>query len=471
MRRSRALAAVVLTAGVVGACAAVPVFADGVLADTGTPTTVGLGWYNQTGFNYTDQSFTLQGTLSNAASSPTLTGIPGEPVTITEQVAGTGATKTVAQATTDANGDFTLIMTNQVAGGIFHAVFAGDPANGYAASTSDPLPVEPEQSDVDIAFSTLPKSQMLAGSTVTFAGQVYVPADDVPSGGTNPATPVAGATVWVYTGYPLTASSPHATTAADGTFTVSFKPTVTATWQVQVASPIPMPYSTYMPKAGGWSAKVTVLHQDKTRVEAFTVPATHEIHSAFKAAGVVQALNGTKWQAAASATVAYYVRSLPSGKWSYAGKSKTNAKGAFSWAPELTRLGRLQWQARVEKTVVGTTTLEPSDSAAKNSSFVDRTYVTSFVALHLYGDTSLGAIIQDYPQSGGMHYANVTGTAKFYYLPTGSKTWRYLGASKATSANPGSVSIEPAGTLSGKFKIVFAAQGNFLGSTGTQTLK
>jgi hypothetical protein len=159
------------------------------------------------------------------------------------------------------------------------------------------------------------------------------------------------------------------------------------------------------------------LQQDKTRVESFTVPAIHEIHGAFHAVGVVQELNGTKWQPAASATVAYYVRSLPSGKWSYAGRGKTSAKGAFSWAPELTRLGRLQWQARVEKTTVGSTTYEPSDSAAKNSSFVDRTYVTHFVAMHLNGSTSLAAIVQDYPQSGGTHYANVTGTAKFYYLP------------------------------------------------------
>jgi hypothetical protein len=471
MRRSRALAAIVLIAGAAGACAAVPVFADSAHADAGTPTSMVIGWDNQTGYNYTDQSFTVGGTLSNAANSPTLTPVPDEPVTITEQVAGAGATETVGHATTDAAGDFTLLMANQVAGGVFQAVFAGDAVNGYAASTSTPLKVEPEQSDVDITFSTVPKPQVVAGSTVTFAGKAYVPADDVASGGTNPATPVAGATVWVYTGYPRSSSSPHATTAADGTFSVSFKPTATATWQVQVVSPIPMPYSTYTPSAGGWNAKVTVLHQDKTRVETFTVPATHEIHGAFKATGAVQALNGTHWQPAASANVAFYVRSLPSGKWSYAGKSKTNAKGAFSWAAEPVRLGRLQWQARVGKTVVGTTTFEPSNSAARDSAFVDRTFVDSFVALHLHGATSLGAIMLDYPQSGGVHYANVTGIAKFYYLPAGSKTWRYLGASKATSANGGSVSVEPSGTLSGKFKIIFAAQGNFLGSTGTQTLK
>jgi len=57
-----------------------------------------------------------------------------------------------------------------------------------------------------------------------------------------------------------------------------------------------------------------------------------------------------------------------------------------------------------------------------------------------------------------VHYANVTGIAKFYYKPTNSNTWRYLGQSRATSANPGSVAIEPADTLEGTFKIIFPAQ-------------
>jgi hypothetical protein len=90
--------------------------------------------------------------------------------------------------------------------------------------------------------------------------------------------------------------------------------------------------------------------------------------------------------------------------------------------------------------------------------------------MHLNGHTSIGALMEDYPQSGGAHYANVTGIAKFYYEPTGSKSWRYLGESSATSANHGSVAVEPGGTLDGTFKIVFAAQGDFLGSSATHSL-
>jgi hypothetical protein len=161
---------------------------------------------------------------------------------------------------------------------------------------------------------------------------------------------------------------------------------------------------------------------------------------------------------------------LPRGKWTYAGSVKTRSSGAFAWKSQIHKLGKFAWQARVKQTTVGSTEYKASASAADDSFFVDRTFVTNFVALHLYGATSLAAIIQDYPQSGGVHYANVTGIARFYYEPAGSRTWRYLGASRATRANPGSVAIEPAGTLDGGFKIIFPAQGDFLGSSGTRSL-
>jgi hypothetical protein len=208
----------------------------------------------------------------------------------------------------------------------------------------------------------------------------------------------------------------------------------------------------------------------QTRIEGFKVPARHEIHGAFDASGTVQELSGKAWQAAPSATVALYYRSLPHGNWTHAGNVNTGSGGAFAWKSEITRLGKFQWQARVEHTTIGSTDYLASKSPARDSFFVDRTYVTHFVALHLNGDTSLAAIIQDYPQYGGVHYANVTGIAKFYYEPTGSKKWRYLGESRATRANGGSVAVEPAGTLDGNFKIVFPAQGDFLGSTGKRSL-
>jgi hypothetical protein len=463
MRASRKLAAVFVVAGVAGACAAVPAFAD-----TGVSTGFGFGQDNQASFNYTDQTITLSGTLWDTAVTPN-TPIANEPVTVTEQVAGTGTAKDVGAATTDAHGNFTVTLADQPVGGIFAAVFAGDTSNGnnYAATTSLPVKVTPDFSDVDVTYTATPKS-VATGSTVTFSGKVDVPADD--KGGTNPQTPIVGANVYVYTGGEYTSASPHAATGTNGTFSISVKPTATASYHVEVDANEPWPYCLYLYETIVGPTTITVINPRQTRVESFKVPAMYEIHGNFDASGTVQELNGTRWQAAASATVALYYRSLPSGNWTYAGSVKTGSGGAFAWKPQIHKLGKFAWQARVEQTTLGSTEYKASDSAAANSFFVDRTYVTHFVAMHLNGHTSLGAIIQDYPQSGGAHYANVTGIAMFYYEPTGSNTWRYLGESRATSANRGSVGIEPVGTLNGTFKITFPAQGDFLGSSATRFL-
>ncbi len=463
MRASGKLAVVLVLAGLAGTCAAAPAFAD-----TGVSTGFGFGQI-EPAYNYTNQTIMLSGTLWNTAVTPNTT-LADEPVIITEQVAGTGPAQDVGSATTDAGGNFTVTLTDQPVGGIFEAVFAGDTSNGndYAGTTSSPVTVVPTwPSDVDVDYTATP-NPVAAGSTVTFSGTVYVPADDY--GGTNPETPIAGANVYVFTGSEYTSTSPHTTTATDGKFSVSVKPTATSTYSVEVIASEPWPYCPYVYETRVDPTTVTVVNPRQTRVESFTVPATYEIHGTFGASGTVQDLNGKKWQAAASATVALYYRSLPSGNWTYAGNVKTGSSGAFAWKSQIHKLGKFGWQARVEQTAVGSTGYKPSDSTAKDSFFVDRTYVTHFVAMHLNGDTSLGAIIQDYPQSGGVHYANVTGVAKFYYEANGSKTWRYLGESRATSANGGSVAIEPGGTINGEFKIVFAAQGDFLGSSSTRSL-
>ena len=466
MRAVRKLAVVLVVAGMAGACAVVPAFAD-----TAVPTAFGFGQVEQGTYNYTDQTISFSGTLWDTAVTPN-TAIANEPVTITEQVAGTGAAKDVGSAITGANGNFTVTLTDRVVGGIFRAVFAGDTSDGndYSATTSPPIEVTPENySDVDASYGVNPNSPVTTGSTVTFSGTVFVPADD--GVGINPKTPIVGATVYVYTGGQYTATSPHASTGKNGAFSVSVKPTTTTTYNVEIIANEPWPYCLYVYETILGSKTITVRNPRQTRIESFRVPATHEIHASFEPSGTVQELNGKKWQAAPSATVALYDRSLPNGKWVYVGNAKANSSGAFAWKYQIHKLGRFGWQARVEQTTVGSTEYKASDSAAKNSLFADKTYVTEFVVLHLNGHTPIGALMEDYPQSGGgAHYANVTGIAKFYYEPTGSKSWRYLGESRATNANPGSVSVEPAGTLDGKFKIVFPAQGDFLGSSATHSL-
>ena len=162
-------------------------------------------------------------------------------------MAGTGAAG-VGSATTDANGNFTVTLTDQarrrdLRGGLS----PGDTANGndYAATTSLPVKVQPEfPSDVDVAYTKPPKSPVKAGGTVKFAGTVYVPADD--QGGTNPQTPIVGANVYVFTASEYTSTSPHAVTNAKGKFSISVKPSATTTYTTEVVSSVPLPYSLYV---------------------------------------------------------------------------------------------------------------------------------------------------------------------------------------------------------------------------------
>lgn len=214
------------------------------------------------------------------------------------------------------------------------------------------------------------------------------------------------------------------------------------------------------------SSAVTVKVQ--TRVPTFTVPASREVHSLFKISGTAQRRAGSGWTAATSVLVDYFFRVLPSSKWNYAGTGRTNSRGAFSSELGLIKFGHLAWQARVRTQTQHGTEYLTSSSVTRDSFFTDRTYVTEFVALHLHGVTDLGAIIQDWPQSGGVSYTTVRGVAKFYYHPKGTSTWRYLGSDRTSSI--GAVADDLSGTVDGYFRIVFPAQGYFLGSESTQYL-
>ena len=170
-----------------------------------------------------------------------------------------------------------------------------------------------------------------------------------------------------------------------------------------------------------------------TRVASFSVPAKHEIHSVFRISGTVREWNGKAWTPAGSIAVGYYYRVLPKGTWKLAGSGRTNSRGAFSWRASLIKLGHTLWQARVRAQQSSGIHFGASNSTARGSFFTDRTYVTHFVAMHLNGTTSLAAIIQDWPQSGGVSYTTPRGVAKFYYRPTGTSNWRYLGSSRTDS--------------------------------------
>jgi hypothetical protein len=241
MRTLRKFVVAFVVVGVVGAGAATP-----AVADTAVTTGFGFGQVNQGFYNYTDQTITLSGTLWDTAVTPNTT-IANEPVTVTEQVAGTGPAIDVGSATTDASGNFTVTLTDQPVGGIFEAVFAGDTANGndYAATTSRSVKVTPElYSDVDLTYTAPPQTPVTSGESVVFSGTVYVPADD--HSGTNPQTPIAGANVYVYSGSEYTSDSPHAVTDANGQFSITVNPSATTTYTTEVVASEPWPYCLYV---------------------------------------------------------------------------------------------------------------------------------------------------------------------------------------------------------------------------------
>jgi hypothetical protein len=457
MRISRMLAFVLAASCVLGAAAVVP-----AAADASTPTSVGFGEDTSSVNNppsLTNPSVDVGGALLNAQGNTPIT-LP-EPVTITEQVGGKGPEVTVAQVTTDGTGNFDVVVHNLVAGGIFTASFAGDQTNGYAASSSS-VTVQATGSDPIVALASAPKSQVVAGSTVTFAGKAYV--DD---GGTN--LPVPDATATLYRN--AVATSVTGPVKANGSFSLSVKPTGKAQWWVEIDPVEPWPYALYL-YATSAITTINVVHEYQTRVAGITVPVKREVHSPFKLTGKVQAKTGASWTPAAGVTVGYYYRVLPKGSWVHAANGKTNRQGAFSLTSGLVRLGHLRWQVKVAKQQTGSTIYQASSSGTKGSFFVDRTYVTLFVALHLYGGTSIAAIMEDYPQSGGVNLLNVTGASRLYYRPTGSKNWRYMGSCRVgTGVTSGDVGWSLSGTLSGTFKIVFPAQGDFLGSSAERSLR
>jgi hypothetical protein len=297
---------------------------------------------------------------------------------------------------------------------------------------------------------------VLAGTGVKFAGKVMVTMPD------DTLQPLAGAPTDLYLSG--TDTGVHTTSAKDGSFSLTVKPSTSGDYEVEVIPADPWPYNLYA-ESISQAAHVTVDHKYQTRVPGFAVPAKHEIHSAFRISGTVQARAGSSWTRAGSVWVGYYYRVLPSTRWIPAGGGKTNAKGVFSSAVNV-RLGHAVFQVRVKPQQHGDIIYQPSASVTHKSFIVDRTCVAMPVALHFHGETELGAVIEDWCPPQNRLIAIPSGAAKFYYHPKGSTTWRYLGSSRTTAEAGlgGAVGLSLAGTVNGYFRIVFPAQGNFLGS-------
>jgi hypothetical protein len=207
----------------------------------------------------------------------------------------------------------------------------------------------------------------------------------------------------------------------------------------------------------------------KTRIIDLKAPVRAETHSIFRVSGVVQQWDGSQWQAADYPLVNLYYQVLPSTKWIKepgATQAWQSTGGSFSFQQtEETPLGHIRWKAVVPKQVAGNVIFDSSTSATLQTWVVDHTYEDGLYTFRAPAYTNVEAYILDEPSKPGDTLSGypVPGIAQLYYHPRGTTHWTYLG-SKRTDFQ-GFVGWSTGKPLTGYFKIVFPAQGNYLGSS------
>src|SRR5262249_51447183 len=202
----------------------------------------------------------------------------------------------------------------------------------------------------------------------------------------------------------------------------------------------------------------------RTRIATVSLPATPEAHQPFTLTGVAQVWNGATWTGYAGMPVEYYYQVQGTSTWVYAGAAQTDASGGFS-GPASVQPGQLDWQIRVPASGDGNKFL-PSASTTYAGSVSDQTCVTG-LTVSRGRRTEVQAQVQDSCATGQQSFGDVSGqVAEVYYRAKGSTTWSLLGQTR-TDAN-GFVDYTSDDSLRGDFKVVFPAQGYYLGST-TQT--
>ena len=207
----------------------------------------------------------------------------------------------------------------------------------------------------------------------------------------------------------------------------------------------------------------------KTRIIDFKAPAKAETHSNFRVSGVVQQWDGSQWQAADYPWVSLYYQLLPSTKWiKEPGEAQAwqSTGGSFSFQQtEMTPLGHIRWKAVVPKQEAGNEIFETSTSPTLQTWVVDHTYEEDLYTYRASTYTNVEAYIRDEPSNLSNTFFGypVPGIAQLYYHPRGTTHWTYLG-NKHTDFQ-GFVGWSIGKSRTGYFKIVFPAQGNYLGSS------
>jgi hypothetical protein len=218
--------------------------------------------------------------------------------------------------------------------------------------------------------------------------------------------------------------------------------------------------------AANASSTVAATHVYNTEVVNVGAPAEHDSYSPFKITGQVKAKTGTKWAGAGSVSVTIYYRWGPKVSWHKIGTATTTGGGAFSWRHTMNAYGRKQWQLRVAKQQIGTTSYDASTSAIRSTLFGATTSISGVSEHALGGNATLVTAILNSdlePLTVNAYGGPVRGAAKFYYLPAGKKSWIYEGSD---STDIGSV-LFIYSSAKGRIRIIFPSQGDYLGSSVT----
>jgi hypothetical protein len=464
MRTFRILAAVVLGAGL----AAGSVAGTGIADAAGPTPTVFINIKVSPNYiTYGHTTLTVTGMLVESADHSV--GVPGELVDINAR----GAEVTVATATTNSTGFFSVAESGLTWQDQLVAVTAGDAT--YGAATSAPVDVTVLPAPTRVTLNKQAQLVAPAGTVRTFTGRAQVEVN-------GKWIPLPGASVQVTqnNGLTLPPNGPTGITKPDGTFSLQAQAISSGGhWFAATIYPWPPPasgepdplYSTVN------SNEVNAYISYRTRITKFSIPARTEGHHGLDINGVMQLWEGNKWggpDAVANPTV--WMRRLPAGRWNgvlqfQAGPSGNNAltfgiDGVILNDGRGIAPGKYEW--RVQQQYSDDLSLYYAVFRASApvdivTTIVDNTCITNLTVTHTNGRTQVAGEVQDSCASWETSFGPVKGTYKVYFHPRGTTKWRLLGS--ALTSSRGGLSFTHAGILNGYFKVLFPAQWYYLGST------
>jgi hypothetical protein len=388
---------------------------------------------------YGHATVTVAGKLVEYGSQTT--GVPDEQVQIEF------GTSTAISASTGADGSFSATVSLPKGGNVF-AEFNGDTDYGYTRTGT--VAINATAAQTRVTLNGLP-APVLAGTEFTFTGRA-----EVKVAGSWEPLPGARVELDQVTPSPLAVTS--GTTGSGGQFSLPATVTGFGQYRVTLDAQAAGPFSLY----GSSHSNVDLIGGFyRTRIAAVSLPAAPEAHQPFTLTGVAQVWNGAAWTGYAGMPVRYYYQVQGTTTWVYAGAAQTDASGGFSGTASV-QPGQLDWQIRVPASGDGNKFL-PSASTTYAGLVTDQTCVTG-LTVSRSRRTDVQAQVQDSCATGQQSFGEVSGqVAEVYYRSRGSTGWSLLGQAR-TDAN-GFVDYMSDGSLRGDFKVVFPAQGYYLGST------